>query len=54
MTAKRYKTRVPFGSTLDINVHKELKKYSDETDIPISKILDKAILQYLSHIKRKN
>lgn len=42
------KNRVRFSTTLDKSVEKKLKNYSNQTMIPISKIVDSAILNYLS------
>ena len=42
------KTRVTISSTIDKDVQVKLKAYSDETGIPISKILDRAIIAYLN------
>lgn len=53
MAKKKYTTRTPIGSTLDTKIHEELKKYSDETKIPMTKILDMAVVQYLYSIKDK-
>lgn len=47
------KTRVRFSTTLSKDVEKELKEYSKSTMIPISKILDAAIMQYI-HSNEKN
>ena len=41
-------TRVTISSTIDKDVQVKLKAYSDETGIPISKILDRAIIAYLN------
>ena len=45
--------RKHIGSTLDKDIFEDLKNYSEETSIPISKILDKAVKQYLESIKEK-
>lgn len=37
------KTRVPISSTIKIDLYEWLKQYSEETGIPISKLLDKSI-----------
>jgi len=37
------KNRVPISSTVKIELHEWLKCYSEETGIPISKLLDKSI-----------
>ena len=41
------KNRERFSSTVDKKVLKQLKDYSNKTSIPISKILDKALTEYL-------
>lgn len=41
------KNRERFSTTLDKQVVKELKEYSQKTLIPISKILDKAIMDFI-------
>ena len=40
---KDLKTRVPIGSAVDKDLYNQLKEYSKETRIPMSKLLDKAI-----------
>jgi len=45
------KNRERIGTTLPIELIKELKKYSKESMIPISKIIEKAIEQYLKSVK---
>lgn len=47
------KTRKPIGSTVDKNVYEELKLHSKKTSIPISKILDIAIILYLDMVSGK-
>lgn len=46
------KNRTRISSTLDNEVYKKLQEFTKETAIPISKILDKAILMYLESINR--
>lgn len=36
-----------FSSTLENDVYKMLKEYSAKSDIPITKILDKAVVAYI-------
>ena len=44
MTKSRgLKNRIPISSTIKIENLKWLKQYSEETSIPISKLLDKSI-----------
>ena len=45
------KNRERIGTTLPINLAKRLKEYSNETMIPISKIIEKAIEDYLKSAK---
>lgn len=45
------KTRTPLGSAIDNEIFKRLKEYSKESHIPISKILDLAIADYLNNKK---
>lgn len=48
MVKDSLKNRVRFSSTLSPEVDKALKEYSQKTMIPISKILDSAIMEYIS------
>lgn len=47
MGNKALKNRTPVSNAIDNNIYKRLKKYSNDTGIPISKILDKALDDYL-------
>ena len=47
MVKDSLKNRVRFSSTLSPDVDKALKDYSQKTMIPISKILDMAIIEYI-------
>lgn len=47
MPKDELKNRVRFSTTLDKEVEKMLKEYSKSTMIPISKIMDNCILEYL-------
>lgn len=53
-TSGKISSRKPYVTYLDNKVYDMLKKYSSETNIPISKILDKAIMAYLESVKREN
>lgn len=44
---RELKNRTRFSSTLENDVYKMLKDYSAKSDIPITKILDKAVLMYI-------
>lgn len=37
------KNRTRISNAIDTELYRELKAYSDKTDIPISKLLDRAI-----------
>lgn len=50
MPSKELKNRVRFSTTLSIEVERALKEYSNKTDIPVSKIVDKAISEYLKSV----
>lgn len=43
---------IRFSSSVDKKLYEELKAYSEESGIPISKLLDKAIAAYLESVKR--
>lgn len=47
MNDRGLKTRTPFSNSIDTKLLEKLKDYSSKTMIPMSKILDKAIEQYL-------
>ena len=48
MSKNKLKNRVRFSTTLNKEVEKKLKEYSEQTLIPISKIVDNALLAYIS------
>lgn len=48
MPKDELKNRVRFSTTLSKEVEKKLKEYSKQTLIPISKIVDNALLAYIS------
>ena len=48
MVKDSLKNRVRFSSTLSPEVNKALKEYSQKTMIPISKILDMAIAEFIN------
>ena len=47
MPKDELKNRVRFSTTLDKEVERKLKDYSKQTMIPISKIVDSAISEYV-------
>ena len=48
MAIDTLKNRVRVSTTLKPETQKALKEYSDKTQIPISKIIENAILEYIS------
>lgn len=52
MARRDLKTRTPLGSAVKTELLEELRAYSKETDIPISKLLDKAIMMLLESTKK--
>lgn len=48
---RELKNRTRISTTFDNEVYKKLKEYSDKTSIPITKILDKAVMMYLDSVK---
>lgn len=53
MVKDSLKNRVRFSSTLSPEVDKALKEYSQKTMIPISKILDMAITEFINKENKK-
>ena len=50
MANKDLVNRRTIGSAIDKDVHKMLKEYSQKSGIPISRILDRAIIAYLKTV----
>lgn len=48
MNSRGLKNRKPLSSAIKIELHDGLKKLSDETKVPISKLLDEAIEDLLT------
>lgn len=46
------KNRIAISNAVDKKLYEELKAYSYESGIPISKLLDKAIKMYLDSLKQ--
>ena len=44
---RELKNRTRISTTLNNDVYKMLKEYSSKTDVPITKIFDKAITDYI-------
>lgn len=51
---KGYKTRHPISSTIKIEIFNDLKIFSDESGIPMTKIFDRALLDYLDKMKKQS
>lgn len=52
MANKDLKTRTPISNAVNTELLNQLKDYSKETGIPISKLLDKAISLLLESTKK--
>ena len=48
----RLKNRVRFSTSLDKKTVQVLKEYSDKTMIPVSKIVDVAVQEYIKNHKK--
>lgn len=46
------KNRTRISNAIDTELYEKLKAYSDETDIPVSKLLDRAIKLLLESINK--
>ena len=53
MPKDELKNRVRFSTTLDKETEKKLKEFSKSTMIPISKIVDNAIITYINSYLKK-
>ena len=53
MSKDTLKNRVRISSTLSPTTNEKLKKFSEKTQVPISKIIESAILEYIE-IKGEN
>ena len=47
------KNRVQVGIIMDNEIYKRLKNYSDDTMIPMSRIVDKAVEEYINKVEKK-
>lgn len=52
MNDRGLKTRTPISNAIDTKLLERLKAYSKESMVPISKILDKAIENYLNELNK--
>ena len=50
-TNRGLKNRTAISTAIDKELYAKLKEYSDETSIPISKLIDKAIAMYLETVE---
>lgn len=51
MSKNELKNRVRFSTTLELCTNKKLKDFSKKTEIPISKIVNNAINEYIDRKK---
>lgn len=51
---KKLKNRTAMSVTLENEIYGRLKKYSEITSVPITRILDKAVVMYLDSVKGKD
>ena len=49
---KDLKTRSPIGSAIDNELLNQLRTYSKESGVPISRLLDRAIKMYLESVRK--
>ena len=49
---KDLKTRSPIGSAIDNELLNQLRTYSKELGVPMSKLLDRAIKMYLESVRK--
>lgn len=49
MPKNELKNRVRFSTTLEIDTNKRLKEFSQKTEIPVSKIVNNAINEYIEN-----
>lgn len=50
---RKLKNRTAMSVTLENEIYKRLKDYSEKTSIPITRILDKAVIMYLDNVDSK-
>ena len=53
MPNRGLKNRTAISTAINKELYQQLKEYSEETSIPISKLFDKAIEMYLESLKRE-
>ena len=52
MKNRGLKTRTAISNAVDTELWDKLKEYSEETSIPVSKLLDKSIKLFLETVKK--
>ena len=52
MVNRGLKNRTAISTAIETSLYQQLKKYSEETSIPISKLFDKAIEAFLKSVGR--
>lgn len=50
---RELKNRTRISTTLENDIYRRLKEYSDKSSVPITKILDKAVVMYLDSVDSK-
>lgn len=46
------KNRTAISTAIDKELYKKLKEYSDKTSIPVSKLFDKAVAEFLKNVEK--
>lgn len=52
--ADNLKNRIRFSSTIEPKIYENLQEYSEQSSVPISKIIDKAVTLYLETVNFKS
>lgn len=52
MANRNLKNRTAISTAVDKELYERLKKYSEESSIPLSKLFDKAILLFLESVNK--
>lgn len=47
---RKLKNRTAMSVTLENEIYERLKEYSQKTSVPITRILDKAVIMYLNSV----
>lgn len=51
---RKLKNRTAMSVTLENEIYERLRKYSETTSVPITRILDKAVVMYLDSVRNKD